>query len=104
MGCSPDLLNHLLDLSAFRERMIFRTPCCETLRRCLTCGTDRAFRRLEEKAGALFLSVYSVPGEAGGKPVPGRPLEPVLFCPFCGTRLQTAEAVIEWGRKFRGEI
>lgn len=83
--------------------MIFTNPRCEDLRLCLASGEDRALRRLGGDAGALFLSAYSVPGKSDGRPVPARPLYPVLFCPFCGTRLQTSEAVAEWGRTVRGE-
>jgi hypothetical protein len=83
--------------------MTYSKPCCETLYRCLNAGSGRAFRQLGGDGGALFLSVYSVPGVSDGRPTAGRPLEPVLFCPFCGTRLQTAEGVAEWGRRSRGE-
>jgi hypothetical protein len=74
-------------------RMIFTTPCCDDLRSALTAGEDRVLRLLHGAGSPLVLSSHSVWGEAGGKPAKGRVMAPVYFCPFCGTRLQTREAV-----------
>jgi hypothetical protein len=78
--------------------MIFTEPCCETLRRCLSVGEDKALLRLGRDSGPLFLGAYHVWGESGAKPSKAQVLEPVYFCPFCGTQLQTKESFDDWAR------
>ena len=73
--------------------MIFSSPCCDDLRSALTDGEDPTLRLLHGEGSPLVLSSHSVWGEAAGKPAKGRVMAPVYFCPFCGTGLQTREAV-----------
>jgi hypothetical protein len=73
--------------------MIFSEPCCLVLKDCLADGDDRAFHRLPEGSGPLFVRAKSSLYEA----VEGMKRQwiyiPVYFCPFCGRRLQAPEAV-----------
>jgi hypothetical protein len=69
--------------------MIFTEPCCQVLKICLAEGEDRTFHRLGGGNGPLHVRVYTTRA--------GQDLQfheqAVIFCPFCGTRLQTSEAV-----------
>ena len=73
--------------------MIFSSPCCDDLKAALTAREDGALRLLHGEGSPLVLNLHSVWGEAAGKPVKGRAMAPVYFCPFCGTRLQTREEI-----------
>jgi len=67
--------------------MIFTDPCCSVLKTCLVEGDDRAFHRMGGDHGPLHIRVYTT--GAGQDEV----FQAVIFCPFCGTQLQTAKAV-----------
>lgn len=69
--------------------MIFTEPCCQVLKICLAEGGERAFQRLCGHNGPLHVRVYTT-GEGQDR---NFVWQAVIFCPFCGTRLQTAEAV-----------
>jgi hypothetical protein len=78
--------------------MIFSEPCCRLLRSCLEDGDERAFHRVADSSGPLFVRVKSqVYGTHSGRDRQQVEI-PVYFCPFCGTRLQTAEAVERYMR------
>ena len=82
--------------------MIFSAPCCDALKNCLICGDeDRALVHLAgEKTAPLAIRAYSVWGESGGRPVKAGVTYPILFCPFCGERLQTREGVEDWQKEY----
>jgi hypothetical protein len=61
--------------------------CCKDLREAMT-GPPNSFFRVED-SGVLYLSV----GYVGTKDGPGFFDHAVLFCPFCGTRLQDAARI-----------
>jgi hypothetical protein len=73
--------------------MLFTKPCCEMLRQCLELGDDRAFHRACGEAGPLMVRTMSSPyrGRVGQERQSHE--RAVIFCPFCGTRLQTSEDV-----------
>jgi len=69
--------------------MIFTEPCCRVLEICLAEGDDRAFHRLGGEKGPLHVRVYAT---STGQDRQFHE-QAVIFCPFCGTHLQTPEAV-----------
>ena len=75
------------------EPMLFTKPCCKVLKHCLESpGDDRAFQREGDK-GALFIRTMSSLYESSGRKEKQFFEQAVVFCPFCGARLQTAEDV-----------
>jgi hypothetical protein len=71
--------------------MLFTEPCCQVLKHCLESpGDDRAFHR---EGRALFIRTMSSLYEASGRQEKQLHEQAVIFCPFCGTQLQTAEDV-----------
>jgi hypothetical protein len=65
--------------------------CCEDLRQSMHTKENSTF---SVDDGILFLTIGIVPMP---KEV-GYFTKPVRFCPFCGTELQSAEKVAEWGK------
>ena len=61
--------------------------CCNNLRDAME-GPPNSFFRVDEN-GVLYLTVGYVMTEKG----PGWFDQGVLFCPFCGTQLQTAAEI-----------
>jgi hypothetical protein len=61
--------------------------CCKDLTDAMT-GPSNSFFRIEEN-GVLYLTVGYVQTTDG----PGWFDQAVIFCPFCGTRLQDREAI-----------
>ncbi len=61
--------------------------CCEDLRHALNFPPESLFR--VESNGVLYLSV----GYANTVDGPGWFDQAVLFCPFCGTALQSREEI-----------
>jgi hypothetical protein len=78
--------------------MLFTEPCCQVLKHCLQFGDDRTFYKAGD-TGPLMVRTASSVYQARG--VQERQLfeQAVIFCPFCGKRLQTADAV---ERYFKG--
>jgi hypothetical protein len=76
--------------------MIFANPCCERMKRSLAWGEnpeDRAIHLAGNGFGPLLVRVgSSAYRDAEGAKKAWDEL-PILFCPFCGTRLQTDEDV-----------
>jgi hypothetical protein len=66
--------------------------CCENLRQAMHSGKNSMF---SDEAGILMLNVAIVqmPDSTGWF------AKPVRFCPFCGTELQSAEAISAWGKR-----
>ena len=66
--------------------------CCEHLRQSMHKKENSTF---SVDGGMLFLTVSIVPmaNEVGYF------TKPVRFCPFCGTELQTAEAIKSWATR-----
>jgi hypothetical protein len=81
--------------------MLFTEPCCKVLRQCLEPGHDHTFHRVGGKVGPLMVrigtSVYEVRGVLQSQILE----QAVIYCPFCGKHLQTAEDV---ERYMRGEL
>lgn len=73
--------------------MLFSQPCCDALRRCLEDRGDRTFRRFNGDTGPLMVRTLSRLQDTPGGRERQIQEQGVNFCPFCGTRLQTAEAV-----------
>jgi hypothetical protein len=63
--------------------------CCDDLRQAMHPGKNSMFN-VED--GILFLNIAIVPMESAT----GWFTKPVRFCPFCGTELQSAEAIGAW--------
>jgi hypothetical protein len=65
--------------------------CCEDLRQAMHSRETSTF---QVEDGVLFLTIgiVSMPREVGYF------TKPVRFCPFCGTELQSAEAIAAWGK------
>ena len=61
--------------------------CCDDLRDAMALNATRFFR--VEDNGVLYMTVGMVQTTDG----PGWFDQAVIFCPFCGTRLQTREAI-----------
>jgi len=71
--------------------MIFSIPCCEKLERYLASEHSP----LERFRGTGPLMLAACWNKESGEPYDVA-WDPVLFCPFCGTRLQTIEDVARW--------
>lgn len=80
--------------------MLFTEPCCNVLRHCLESGDDRTFYRLGGDVGPLMVRTMSSLYQAAGNQERQFHYQAVIFCPFCGKQLQTAEDV---ERYIRGE-
>ena len=65
--------------------------CCKDLADAMT-GVPNSFLRVEEN-GVLYLTIGYVETERG----PGWFDQAVLFCPFCGARLQNAAEIARRG-------
>lgn len=63
--------------------------CCEDLRDAMNAPPESFFR--VEEGGVLYLTVGYVQTEQG----PGFFDQAVLFCPFCGAKLQTREQIAD---------
>lgn len=61
--------------------------CCKDLADAITLPPEKFFR--VEDNGVLYLTIGYVPTDKG----PGFYDQAVIFCPFCGTQLQTKEQV-----------
>ena len=57
------------------------------------------FDLVGEPQSVLMLALYSFREEHDGKMARVWIHEPVYYCPFCGTQLQTPEAVEAWRHK-----
>ena len=73
--------------------MLFAEPCCKVLKHCLEFGDDRAFHRAGGDTGPLMVRTMSSLYQAPGGQERQFFEQAVIFCPFCGKQLQTAEAV-----------
>ena len=62
--------------------------CCNDMSDALTLP-DRKFIFVQEGTGVLYMTVGAMRTEIGT----GLFDQAVLFCPFCGTQLQTREAI-----------
>ena len=65
--------------------------CCEELKEAMSGGDFEPLITVGE-GGILYMSVGLIEME---EDEPGMIDHPVFFCPFCGTKLQTAEDVQE---------
>ncbi len=79
--------------------MLFSKPCCAKMESSLTHETRMFDLVGTEPDTVLMLAVGFASKEEAGKVLRMWAYEPVLFCPFCGTELQTAEAVEQWKLK-----
>jgi len=61
--------------------------CCRDLRDALTVGTTSMFR--VEDSGVFYLTIGSLTTPEGT----GYMDQAVIFCPFCGVRLQERETI-----------
>jgi hypothetical protein len=80
--------------------MLFTIPCCKVLKHCLESGDDRAFHKASGNTGPLMVRTMSSLYETEGSRERQYHEQAVIFCPFCGTQLQTPEDV---ERYMRGE-
>ena len=78
--------------------MIFTEPCCKVLKHCLEFGDDRAFYRSGGKTGPLMVRTMSSLYQTRDGQERQFFEQAVIFCPFCGKQLQTAEAVERYSR------
>lgn len=62
--------------------------CCDDLRTAVR-EVPNSFFRVEEENGVFYLAVGYVQTDDG----PGFFEQAVIFCPFCGTQLQTLEEI-----------
>jgi hypothetical protein len=81
--------------------MLFTQPCCKVLKQCLEFGGERTFRRVGGDVGPLLVRTASSLYETEDAQQKQFIDQAVIFCPFCGTHLQTAEDV---ERYMMGEI
>lgn len=65
--------------------------CCEGLKDALTNEEFEPLFAVDDETGVLYMSVGII--DAEGEDEPNMVDHPVYFCPFCGTKLQTAEEV-----------
>jgi len=73
--------------------MLFTEPCCKVLKHCLEFGDDRTFHRAGGDTGPLMVRTMSSLYQARGGQETQFHEQAVIFCPFCGRQLQTAEDV-----------
>jgi hypothetical protein len=78
--------------------MLFTKPCCKVLKHCLEFGDDRTFHRVGDDTGPLMVRTMSSLYQARGDQDRQFHEQAVIFCPFCGTRLQTPEDVERYMR------
>ena len=76
--------------------MLFTMPCCQKLDDALTQGETRMFELVGEPQSVLMLATGYFAEEHEGQMARVWIHEPVRFCPFCGTHLQSEEAIEEW--------
>ncbi len=76
--------------------MLYSKPCCPQLNEALTEGDQRMFDLVGEPDSVLMLATSYTREEHEGQMARVWRHAPVYFCPFCGTRLQTPEAVERW--------
>jgi hypothetical protein len=81
--------------------MLFTKPCCKVLKHCLESGDDRTFHRAGGDIGPLMVRTMSSLYQARSGQERQVHEQAVIFCPFCGTQLQTPEDV---ERYMRGDI
>jgi hypothetical protein len=78
--------------------MLFTEPCCKVLKQCLEYGDERSFRRVGGDAGPLLVRT----GTSLYQDIRGQHRQlieqAVIYCPFCGKHLQTAEDVERYMR------
>ena len=79
---------------------MFTLPCCKVMKMCLEFGDDRTFHRAAGDTGPLMVRTMSSSYQAPGRKETQYHQQAVIFCPFCGKQLQTADAV---RRYFDGE-
>lgn len=65
----------------------------------LTLGDTRMFDLIGEPESVLMLAINYSRQEQEGLMARVWFHEPVLYCPFCGTHLQSEDAVEAWRRK-----
>jgi len=79
--------------------MLFTQPCCKVLKHCLESGDDPTFHRVVggDTGPLMVRTMSSLYPTRGGQE---RQLhdQAVLFCPFCGTQLQTPDDVERYMR------
>ncbi len=80
--------------------MLFSKPCCKVLKQCLENGDERTFHRAGGDTGPLLVRTASSTYEARDGTQRQFHEQAVIFCPFCGTHLQTPEDV---ERSMRGD-
>jgi len=73
-------------------------PCCKVLKMCLEFGDDRAFHRAADGSGPLMVRTMSSPYQTRNGQERQFHEQAVIFCPFCGTHLQTPEDVERYMR------
>src|ERR1043165_7572941 len=88
----PKTAGSLLDVTKV-EFMLFTKPCCQVLKQCLESGDDRTFHILGDDTGPLMVRTSSLLYKTRDGNERQLHEQAVLFCPFCGTQLQTPEAV-----------
>ena len=76
--------------------MLFSRFCCNRLREALTEGDERMFDLVGEPESVLMLAVGCTREEYNGQTARVWIHAPIYFCPFCGTQLQTPDAVEHW--------
>ena len=76
--------------------MLFTEPCCKALKVCLESGDDPTFHRVGGDSGPLLVRTASRLYRAQGGQQREFVNQAVIFCPFCGTRLQRAEDVARY--------
>jgi hypothetical protein len=77
--------------------VLFSEPCCDRLEEALAQGDKQMFRVMvgDEQPGVLVVSVCYIVREHEGQMATVWIDNAVLFCPFCGTQLQTQDAIDE---------
>jgi hypothetical protein len=78
--------------------MLFTKPCCKVLKHCLEFGDNRTFHRIGGGSGPLMVRTMSSLYQAGDGQEKQYHEQAVIFCPFCGTHLQTPEDVEQYMR------
>ena len=76
--------------------MLFTEPCCKALKQCLECEGERTFWRPHGEVGPLLIRTATSPYETRGKTEHQDMYQAVIFCPFCGKQLQTADHVARY--------
>ena len=74
-------------MAFFSKRPAEFGSCCQELKDSLTIPQERFFSASEE--GVLYITIGGIQTEDGMSYLD----RAVLFCPFCGRRLQTVEEI-----------